>query len=149
MLICLGKRDCVERIPSGDENPIRTLGDYSRPSHEGYRNTIELPKGTTCGPHDTQYCMEDPEQAFVEYASLRTDEAGGEGYHAVPPPYTGNFMPPRPDMSFAGLDDYAFKSVIKETVTSVNEAETSTSKTSKESMEQPKTVRPSAPIIED
>ncbi|GJW79204.1 MAK10-like protein [Tanacetum coccineum] len=29
----------------GDENPIRTLGDYSRPSHEGYRNTIKLPKG--------------------------------------------------------------------------------------------------------
>ncbi|GJR73125.1 hypothetical protein Tco_0085490 [Tanacetum coccineum] len=27
----------------GDENPIHTLGDYSRPSHEGYRNTIELP----------------------------------------------------------------------------------------------------------
>ncbi|GJZ09207.1 hypothetical protein Tco_0543490, partial [Tanacetum coccineum] len=26
----------------GDENLIRTLGDYSRPSHEGYRNTIEL-----------------------------------------------------------------------------------------------------------
>ncbi|GJY40028.1 hypothetical protein Tco_0427298 [Tanacetum coccineum] len=35
---------------------------------------------TTCkicsGPHDTQYRMEDPEQAFVEYASSRTDEAG-------------------------------------------------------------------------
>nr|GEU56020.1 zinc finger, CCHC-type [Tanacetum cinerariifolium] len=30
----------------GDENPIRTLGDYSKPSHEGYRNTIELPVGT-------------------------------------------------------------------------------------------------------
>ncbi|GKA74667.1 zinc finger, CCHC-type containing protein [Tanacetum coccineum] len=30
----------------GDENPIRTLGDYSKPSHEGYRNTIELPEGT-------------------------------------------------------------------------------------------------------
>ncbi|GJS47050.1 zinc finger, CCHC-type containing protein [Tanacetum coccineum] len=29
----------------GDENPIRTLGDYSKPSHEGYRNTIELPAG--------------------------------------------------------------------------------------------------------
>ncbi|GJT36460.1 MAK10-like protein [Tanacetum coccineum] len=28
------------------------------------------------GPHDTQYCMEDPEQAFFEYASSRTDEAG-------------------------------------------------------------------------
>ncbi|GJX89876.1 MAK10-like protein [Tanacetum coccineum] len=181
----------------GDENPIRTLGDYSKPSHEGYRNTIEFPEGnnvdflklvdsldidgsittwedlttrflaqffplrrtaklrndimmfqqhhgeslfeawslfkdllqkvrphgidlwlqvqifydhvnpvtrrtidqsvgahlaptqptqvnkvtTSCeicsGPHDTQYCMEDPEQAFVEYASSRTDEPGG------------------------------------------------------------------------
>ncbi|GJZ84163.1 MAK10-like protein, partial [Tanacetum coccineum] len=29
----------------GDENPIRTLGDYFKPSHEGYRNTIELPIG--------------------------------------------------------------------------------------------------------
>ncbi|GJV82602.1 MAK10-like protein [Tanacetum coccineum] len=28
-----------------NENPIRTLGDYSKPSHEGYRNTIELPIG--------------------------------------------------------------------------------------------------------
>ncbi|GJT37037.1 hypothetical protein Tco_0936902 [Tanacetum coccineum] len=27
------------------------------------------------GPHDTRYCMEYPEQAFVEYASSRTDEA--------------------------------------------------------------------------
>ncbi|GJW02388.1 MAK10-like protein [Tanacetum coccineum] len=117
----------------GDENPIRTLGDYSKPSHEGYRNTIELPvknnvertrlhlfqfsfrdqasnwlerlptgsittwedlttrflaqffpPGRTAklhndiliGPHDTQYCMEDPKKAFVEYVSSRTDEAG-------------------------------------------------------------------------
>ncbi|GKA56578.1 zinc finger, CCHC-type containing protein [Tanacetum coccineum] len=29
----------------GDENPIRTLGDYSKPSHEGYRNTFKLPVG--------------------------------------------------------------------------------------------------------
>ncbi|GJV65295.1 ribonuclease H-like domain-containing protein [Tanacetum coccineum] len=29
----------------GDANPIRTLGDYSRPSHKGYGNTIELPEG--------------------------------------------------------------------------------------------------------
>ncbi|GKD31752.1 zinc finger, CCHC-type containing protein [Tanacetum coccineum] len=29
----------------GDANPIRTLGDYSKPSHEGYNNTIELPVG--------------------------------------------------------------------------------------------------------
>nr|GEV58539.1 MAK10-like protein [Tanacetum cinerariifolium]GEY42248.1 MAK10-like protein [Tanacetum cinerariifolium] len=129
----------------GDENPIRTLGDYSKPSHEGYRNTIKLPVGnnvndprdftkpvkaiafpqdvlstsdrrliklenqvqrlmeahlaltqptqvnkipTSCeicsGPHDTHYCMEDPEQAFVEYATSRTDEAGGKRYTFKP-----------------------------------------------------------------
>nr|GEX09848.1 hypothetical protein [Tanacetum cinerariifolium] len=92
----------------GDENHIRTLGDYSKPSNEGYRNTIELPVRnnvnqvqslmeahlaptqptqvnkvtTSCeicnGPHDTKYFMEDPEQAFVEYATSRTDEAGGQ-----------------------------------------------------------------------
>ncbi|GJU03679.1 hypothetical protein Tco_1114017, partial [Tanacetum coccineum] len=33
-----------------DENPIRTLGDYSKPSHEGYKNTIELPKGNNVVP---------------------------------------------------------------------------------------------------
>ncbi|GKA00858.1 hypothetical protein Tco_0673523 [Tanacetum coccineum] len=34
----------------GDENPIRTLGDYSKPSHAGYRNTIELPVGNNVVP---------------------------------------------------------------------------------------------------
>ncbi|GJR51722.1 hypothetical protein Tco_1402243 [Tanacetum coccineum] len=104
----------------GDENPIRTLKDYSKPSHEGYRNSIELPVGNNmvplrsdtirlvqngCSFHGLQsedpnqhvkdflklvdsldlddenrertlvstghlsYCMEDPEQAFVEYDS--------------------------------------------------------------------------------
>ncbi|GKG01322.1 hypothetical protein Tco_0306027, partial [Tanacetum coccineum] len=27
----------------GDETPIRTLGDYSKPNYGGYRNTIKLP----------------------------------------------------------------------------------------------------------
>nr|GFA91018.1 MAK10-like protein [Tanacetum cinerariifolium] len=34
----------------GDENPIRTLGDYSKPCHEGYRNTIDLPGGNNVVP---------------------------------------------------------------------------------------------------
>ncbi|GJY37686.1 ribonuclease H-like domain-containing protein, partial [Tanacetum coccineum] len=32
-----------------------------------------------------------------------------EGFHVVPPPYTGNYMPSRPDLSFAGLDYYVYK----------------------------------------
>ncbi|GJX85005.1 hypothetical protein Tco_0335779 [Tanacetum coccineum] len=146
-------------------NPIRTLGDYFRPSHEGYRNTSELHEGhnvkrqrilgiirgprlydneswndprdfakpvkaiflpqdvlttsdrrlielenqvqrlmeahlapkkpiqvnkitSSCeicsGPHDTQYCMENPEQVFFDYASLRTDKMGGKWYTFKP-----------------------------------------------------------------
>ncbi|GJU28971.1 hypothetical protein Tco_1172560 [Tanacetum coccineum] len=34
----------------GDENLIRTLEDYSKPSHKGYRNTIELPVGNNVVP---------------------------------------------------------------------------------------------------
>ncbi|GKF56902.1 MAK10-like protein [Tanacetum coccineum] len=34
----------------GDENPIRTLRDYSKPSHEGYKNTIEIPLGNNVVP---------------------------------------------------------------------------------------------------
>ncbi|GJZ56868.1 ribonuclease H-like domain-containing protein, partial [Tanacetum coccineum] len=73
----------------------------------------------------------------------------GEGFHAVPPPYTGNYMPSRPDLSFAGLDEYVFKSTVRKTSTNVPETETSISKTSKDIVKKPKTVRPSAPIIEE
>ncbi|GKF13898.1 hypothetical protein Tco_0055360, partial [Tanacetum coccineum] len=66
----------------------------------------------------------------------------GERFHAVPPPYTRNYMPSRPDLSFVGLDDSVYK-------TKVSENETCISKTSKDILGKPKTVRPSAPIIED
>ncbi|GKE25563.1 hypothetical protein Tco_1440947 [Tanacetum coccineum] len=142
----------------GDENPIRTLGNYSKPTHKGYRNTIELPVGNNMVPlqsdtiqlvqnecpfhglrsedpnqhlkdflklvdsldldgenrERTRQCLfqfslrdqasnwlerlpvgsittwEDlttypnPEQAFVEYASSRTDEARGKWYTFKP-----------------------------------------------------------------
>nr|GEX39063.1 hypothetical protein [Tanacetum cinerariifolium] len=73
----------------------------------------------------------------------------GIGYHAVSPPYTGNYMPPRANLSFTGLDDSVFNFEISETRISVNENESIASKSSKEIREEPKTVRSSAPIIED
>ncbi|GJR18722.1 ribonuclease H-like domain-containing protein [Tanacetum coccineum] len=66
----------------------------------------------------------------------------GEGFHAVPPPYTRNYIPSRPDLSFAGLDDSVYKTKVSETITTA-------SKTSKDSLEKPKTIRHSALIIED
>ncbi|GJZ37756.1 MAK10-like protein [Tanacetum coccineum] len=67
----------------GDENPIRTLGDYSKPSHEGYRNTIELPAGNNVVPlrSDTIWLVqngcsfhrlrsEDPNQHLKDFLKL-------------------------------------------------------------------------------
>ncbi|GJV16142.1 hypothetical protein Tco_1361465 [Tanacetum coccineum] len=67
----------------GDENPIRTLGDYSKPSHEGYRNTIELPEGNNVVPlrSDTNWLVqngcsfhglwsEDPNQHLKDFLKL-------------------------------------------------------------------------------
>ncbi|GJW13553.1 MAK10-like protein [Tanacetum coccineum] len=39
----------------GDKNPICTLRDYSKPSHEGYRNTIELPIGNNVEDLTTRF----------------------------------------------------------------------------------------------
>nr|GEV53828.1 integrase, catalytic region, zinc finger, CCHC-type, peptidase aspartic, catalytic [Tanacetum cinerariifolium] len=65
------------------DNPIRTLRDYSKPSHEGYRNTIELPVGNNVAPlrSDTirlvqKGCsfhglrFEDPNQHFKDFLKL-------------------------------------------------------------------------------
>ncbi|GJZ86079.1 putative ribonuclease H-like domain-containing protein [Tanacetum coccineum] len=38
---------------------------------------------------------------------------GYEKYNAVPPPYTRNFMPLTPDLSFTGLDEFVNKPVVK------------------------------------
>ncbi|GJV10813.1 retrovirus-related pol polyprotein from transposon TNT 1-94 [Tanacetum coccineum] len=35
----------------------------------------------------------------------------GLGYNAVPPPLTGNFMPPKPDLSFTGLEEFTIKPI--------------------------------------
>nr|GEU53212.1 putative cytochrome P450 [Tanacetum cinerariifolium] len=43
--LCYLLRKSFSSTTMRDANPIRTLGDYSRPSYEGYRNTIELLEG--------------------------------------------------------------------------------------------------------
>nr|GEZ94905.1 hypothetical protein [Tanacetum cinerariifolium] len=62
----------------------------------------------------------------------------GKGYHAVPPPLTGNYMPPKLDLSFAGLADSIYKFKISETVTSLPKDEKDALKTSTAYVEKPK-----------
>nr|GEY54580.1 ribonuclease H-like domain-containing protein [Tanacetum cinerariifolium] len=62
-------------------------------------------------------------------------ELGNESYNAVPPPYTRNFMPLKPDFSYTGLDEFVVKPVVE----------------NKSSEEETKAVRknPDASIIEE
>ncbi|GJZ17295.1 ribonuclease H-like domain-containing protein [Tanacetum coccineum] len=63
----------------------------------------------------------------------------GLGYNAVPPPYTGNFMPPKPNLVYPSLDDFVdVNGSVSESIVEKPTVETKTSR--KENR---------APIIED
>nr|GEU97351.1 retrovirus-related Pol polyprotein from transposon TNT 1-94 [Tanacetum cinerariifolium] len=60
------------------ENQVQRLMEaHLAPTQPTQMNKITTLCEICSGPYDTQYCMENPEQAFVEYASSRTDEARG------------------------------------------------------------------------
>ncbi|GJY43166.1 hypothetical protein Tco_0431379 [Tanacetum coccineum] len=65
------------------------------------------------------------------------------GYNAIPPPYTGNFMPLKPDLSFTGLEEFASEPVVMKPVVVNSEA--------KACVDKPKIVRKNngALIIKD
>ncbi|GKE40197.1 hypothetical protein Tco_1463602 [Tanacetum coccineum] len=88
----------------GDKNPIRTLGDYSKPSHEGYRNTIELLVGNNVVPlrSDTirlvqNGCLfhglwsEDPYQHLKDFLKLL--EIGLNVFQQDPSPHRRILLP--------------------------------------------------------
>ncbi|GJZ00462.1 ribonuclease H-like domain-containing protein [Tanacetum coccineum] len=72
-------------------------------------------------------------------------------YHVVPPPLTGNYMPPLADLSFAGLDDSVYRPIANKTSVSVSQVVTSNTPPNNTSVEmlRVESVRPSGVIIED
>ncbi|GJX13662.1 ribonuclease H-like domain-containing protein [Tanacetum coccineum] len=70
------------------------------------------------------------------------------GYNVVPPPYTGNFMPPKPNLSFSGLEEFVNKPIVSEPIVKKPIVDTSEAKAS---ADKPKAVRKNngAQIIED
>ncbi|GJZ59770.1 retrovirus-related pol polyprotein from transposon TNT 1-94 [Tanacetum coccineum] len=69
-------------------------------------------------------------------------------YNVVPPPYIGNFMPLKPDLSFSGLEEFGNEPIVNEPTVKKLVVETSEAKAS---ADKPKAVRKNngAPIIED
>nr|GEW79807.1 hypothetical protein [Tanacetum cinerariifolium] len=85
---------------------------------------------------------EGPNYALMAFSSSSSDSnkkaLGYENYNAVPPPYTGNFMPTTPDLSFTSLDEFVNKPLVENVK-------------AKSSEEEAKAVRKNndAPIIEE
>ncbi|GJZ80659.1 hypothetical protein Tco_0645653 [Tanacetum coccineum] len=104
----------------GNENHIHILGDYSKPSYEGYMNTIELPEGNNVVPLRSNtirlvqngcsfhgYRSKDPNQHLKDFLklvdSLDLDVANRERTHLrsistwedLTTRFLAQFFPPR------------------------------------------------------
>ncbi|GJU22683.1 hypothetical protein Tco_1156025 [Tanacetum coccineum] len=89
-----------------DENPICTLGDYSRPSHEGYRNTIELPVGNNV--------------ATIEELARYEDE----GWNDLVAPGEGSLDYENPDIKqLLGVMECKVDTLIKEAISLMGRSE--------------------------
>ncbi|GJT66390.1 hypothetical protein Tco_1017870 [Tanacetum coccineum] len=72
----------------------------------------------------------------------------GLGYNTVPPSYTGNYMPPKHDLSFSGLEEFVNEPIVSKPTVKMPVVETSEAKAS---ADKPKAVKKNngAPIIKD
>ncbi|GJT80056.1 hypothetical protein Tco_1054398 [Tanacetum coccineum] len=72
----------------------------------------------------------------------------GLGYNDVPPPYTGNFMHPKHDLSLSGIEEFVNESIVSEPTVKKPVVKSSEAKAS---VDKPKVDRKNngAPIIED
>nr|GEV07491.1 kinase-interacting protein 1-like [Tanacetum cinerariifolium] len=113
------------------------------------KNLSKLLESQICGKIGLGYDSQVFNRQVFDYDELDSSESDdsvptspvhdryklGEGYHVVPPPYTGTFMPPKPDLVF---NDAPKASEIVPNVVNVES-----------SSHRPKPLRPDAPIIED
>nr|GEW02848.1 hypothetical protein [Tanacetum cinerariifolium] len=51
--------------------------------------------------------------SWLSHLQVLTQRLRLLNYNAVPPPYTGNFMPLTPDLSYTGLDEFVNKHIVK------------------------------------
>ncbi|GKA97668.1 putative ribonuclease H-like domain-containing protein [Tanacetum coccineum] len=112
-------REC--RAPRNQDNKNKKSSRRSVPVDISTSTTLLSCDGL--GGYDrSDQAEEGPNYALMAYSSSSSDSEivdnckkglGYEKYNAVPPPYTGNFMPPTPDLSFTGLNEFVNKLVVE------------------------------------
>ncbi|GKB69593.1 hypothetical protein Tco_0931005, partial [Tanacetum coccineum] len=85
-----------------------------------------------------------------EQSTLANDRSSkANGYKVVPPPITGNFLTPRADISFTGLDEYAIRNkIIKSQITELNTKTSETTCKTNANTEKPKSVNDEEEVSE-
>nr|GEW64750.1 hypothetical protein [Tanacetum cinerariifolium] len=124
----------------------RALRNQNNKHKESSRRSVPMEKTTStafvsCDDHGgydwSDQAEEGPNYALMAFSSSSFDSKivdnckkglGYENYNAVPLPYTGNFMPPTPNLSFTSLDKFVNKPVVE-------------NRKAKSSKEEPKVVR--------
>ncbi|GJU30865.1 ribonuclease H-like domain-containing protein [Tanacetum coccineum] len=124
--------------------------DWSDQAEEGPTNFALMAYSSTSSNSEVSTdsnCLESVEARLLVYKKNESvydeDIKVLKWYNAVPPPYTGNFLPLKPDLSFSGLGEFISEPIVIKPIVEKNEAKASEAK--------PKVVRKnnSAPIIED
>nr|GEW20945.1 hypothetical protein [Tanacetum cinerariifolium] len=131
----------LEKFETSSNNLAKLIGsqlDANNKTGLGYGNHVN-----GCEANDSK-SVSDEEDSPVNDRFKKSN-----GNHAVPPPYTGNYMPPRANLSFAGLDDSVYKCKVTESISNESKVEINVTKSCTHSIEKPKTDRPSALIIEE
>ncbi|GJT36487.1 ribonuclease H-like domain-containing protein, partial [Tanacetum coccineum] len=107
----LQKIKTQKRISSRRNVPVETSTSIALVSYDGLG-----------GYEWSDQAEEGHNYALMAYSSSSSDSEiidnckkglGYEKYNAVPPPYTGNFMPPTPNLSFTSLDEFVNELVVK------------------------------------
>ncbi|GJU80183.1 hypothetical protein Tco_1282548 [Tanacetum coccineum] len=97
-------QDNTEQSDQAEEEPNYVLMAYSSSSSDSEINLENACKMfKTCSSSSIECQIVDNCKKGLGY----------EKYNAVPPPYTGNFKPPTPDLSFTGLDEFVNKPVVE------------------------------------
>nr|GEY25026.1 ribonuclease H-like domain-containing protein [Tanacetum cinerariifolium] len=154
-------RNLGNRSRDAGNAEYRGRDNGKRPAKEEVENTLVVQDGLG---YDSQFHekevldIREEEVTKIVFDNRSSDEENslandrfkkGERYHAVPPPLTGKYMPPKPNLSFAGLDDFIYKFKISETDTILAKDDKDAPKNSTASVEKPNEDRSSAPLIQD
>nr|GEZ66821.1 hypothetical protein [Tanacetum cinerariifolium] len=117
-------REC--KAPRNQDNKNKESSSRNVPVETSTSTTLLSYDGL--GEYDwSDQTEEGPNYALMAFASSSSDSEviecqivenckkglGYENYNAISPLYTGNFMPPTPDLSFTSLDEFVNKPVVE------------------------------------